>query len=127
MREAVQENTAEQAALFSALANPTRLRLFKLLCRQRDPDALCVNALAALLEVSQPAVSQHLRVLKSMGLVKGERRGYHMHYSVSQDALRHSVQLAIAALTTEHPDRDESCQDHCPQRIRKRVTEDARQ
>jgi ArsR family transcriptional regulator len=126
MQGPIQENTAEQAALFSALADPTRLRLLKLLCRQRDPDALCVNALAALLGVSQPAVSQHLRVLKSMGLVKGERRGYHMHYSVNQVALRHSLQLATAALTAKHSDRDEPCQDHCSQRIRKHVGEEAR-
>ena len=53
----VQENTAEQAAIFSALADPTRLKLVKLLCRQRDPDALCVNALASLLGVTQSAVS----------------------------------------------------------------------
>ena len=67
----MQENTDEQVAFFSALADPTRLKLVKLLHRQRKQDALCVNALAGLLGVSQSAVSQHLRVLKSIGLVKG--------------------------------------------------------
>ena len=66
-------NAVEQAAVFGALADPTRLKLVKLLCRQREPDALCVNALAGLLGVSQSAVSQHLRLLKSVGLVKGEK------------------------------------------------------
>ena len=64
------------------LPRPPRLNPVKLLRRQRDQDALCVNALADLLGVSQSAVSQYLRVLKSIGLVKGERRGYHMHYFI---------------------------------------------
>jgi DNA-binding transcriptional ArsR family regulator len=70
-RAQLQESTEEQAALFSALSDPTRLRLLKHLQRQRRPGALCVNALAGLLGVSQSAVSQHLRVLKGIGLVKG--------------------------------------------------------
>lgn len=82
-----QNNTEEQAAFFAALADPTRLKLFKLLCQQRTPDALCVNALAGLLEVTQSAVSQHLRVLKGVGLVNGERRGHHVHYFVNQETL----------------------------------------
>ena len=48
-QEQYPENTDEQAAIFSALADPTRLKLMKLLQRQRDPDALCVNALAGFL------------------------------------------------------------------------------
>jgi ArsR family transcriptional regulator len=82
------DNTEEQAAFFAALSDPTRLRLFKLLCQQRTPDALCVNALAGLLGVTQSAVSQHLRVLKGVGLVNGERWGHHVHYFVSQKALK---------------------------------------
>ncbi len=100
-RENFQQNTDEQAAVFSALADPTRLRLVKLLQRQRHPDALCVNALAALLGVTQSAVSQHLRVLRATGLVNGERRGYHIHYFVNQDALEKSRRLASAALSME--------------------------
>ena len=77
----------EQAALFGVLADPTRLKLLKLLSRQQEPNALCVNALACRLGVTQSAVSQHLRVLKSAGLVKGERRGYRIHYFINQGAL----------------------------------------
>ena len=83
----IRDKSEEQAAFFAALADPTRLQLFKLLCQQRTPDALCVNALATLLRVTQSAVSQHLRVLKGVGLVNGERRGHHVHYFVNQKAL----------------------------------------
>jgi len=115
-REKVQENTDEQAVIFGVLAGPTRLKLVKLLCHQRDPDALCVNALAALLGVTQSAVSQHLRVLRAIGLVKGERRGYHIHYFVNQDVLEKCRRLTSAALSIEEPGEQESCQEYCPDR-----------
>lgn len=57
--EEMLKNVEEQAAIFGALADPTRLKLLRLLCNQKDPDALCVTALAGLLGISQPAVSQH--------------------------------------------------------------------
>jgi len=113
-QEQFPENTDEQAAVFSALADPTRLKLVKLLQRQRDPDALCVNALAGFLGVTQSAVSQHLRVLKAIGLVKGERRGYHIHYFVNQDMLEKCRGLASAALSVEEPVEQQSCQEYCP-------------
>ena len=100
-QEQFQENIDEQAVVFSALADPTRLKLVKLLQRQRDPDALCVNALASLLGVTQSAISQHLRVLKAIGLVKGERRGYHIHYFINQEMLDKCRGLTAAALSLE--------------------------
>ena len=110
------ESVDEQAAVFGALADPTRLKLVKLLCRQQDPDALCVNALAALLGVTQSAVSQHLRVLRAIGLVNGERRGYHIHYFVNQDMLEKCRRLTSAVLSIEKPGEEESCQAYCPER-----------
>lgn len=118
----LQQDTDEQAAVFSALADPTRLKLVKLLCRQHDPDALCVNALAGLLGVTQSAVSQHLRVLKAIGLVKGERRGYHIHYSVNQDALEKCRGLASAALSMEGPGGEQSCREYCHERREQNVS-----
>ena len=88
----------EQAALFSVLADATRLRLLRLLSHQREPNALCVNALAYQLGVTQPAVSQHIRVLKSAGLVKGERRGYRIHYFINQEALTQAQEQISKAL-----------------------------
>jgi ArsR family transcriptional regulator len=114
--KSVKEDTEEQAALFGALADPTRLKLVKLLCRQRTPDALCVNALAGLLGVSQSAVSQHLRILKAIGLVKGERRGYHIHYFVNRNILKHCQELVSGVLSMGEPTKEESCQEYCPDR-----------
>jgi ArsR family transcriptional regulator len=92
------ENIEEQAELFSVLADPTRLKLLKLLSQQREPDALCVNALAFRLGVTQSAISQHLKVLKGAGFVKGEKRGYRTHYFIKQEALSKAKELISQAL-----------------------------
>ena len=119
----IRENTEEQVAVFSALADPTRLRLVKLLCRQRAPDALCVNALAAILGITQSAVSQHLRVLRAIGLVKGERRGYHVHYFVNPEALERCRNLISTLLTIEEPNTEEkACENYCPVRREQNVS-----
>jgi DNA-binding transcriptional ArsR family regulator len=86
-------STEEHAALFKALSDPSRLKLVHILCHQQQP--LCVNALAGMLGITQSAVSQHLRVLKNVGLVSGERQGYHVHYAVDLDALKHFHEVAL--------------------------------
>jgi DNA-binding transcriptional ArsR family regulator len=77
--------------IFKALSDPTRLRLVQLLnnCQEGicEGGPLCVNALAHQLGVSQSAVSQHLRILRQMGLVRGVRHGTFMHYSLDPDGL----------------------------------------
>jgi ArsR family transcriptional regulator len=98
MIEKNKANIEEQAALFSVLADPTRLKLLRLLSQQREPGVLCVNALAHRLGVTQPAVSQHLKLLKNAGLVKGEKRGYRVHYFVKREALDTAQELISAAL-----------------------------
>lgn len=91
----------EQATIFAAFSDPTRLKLVHLLAHQEVPGAMCVNALADALGVSQSAVSQHLRILKNIGLVTGERRGYRIHYSINYDALKSCHDIVLSALTTE--------------------------
>ena len=117
----LQENTDKQAMVFGALADSTRLKLVRLLCRQREPDALCVNALAALLGVTQSAVSQHLRVLKAIGLVKGERRGYHIHYYMNRDKVKDYRELLLTVLSVEEAIPEHICQNHCPERREQNV------
>ncbi|MBN2594225.1 MAG: winged helix-turn-helix transcriptional regulator [Sedimentisphaerales bacterium] len=68
--------------LFRALSLESRLRIVQLLSQR----SLCVGAISNLLGISPGAVSQHLRVLKDTGLVRAERRGYFIHYTVAPDA-----------------------------------------
>lgn len=77
--------------IFKALSDPTRLKLVKLL-NDCEPGIckggpLCVNALAQRLNITQSAVSQHLRILRHAGLVRGVRNGAFMHYSLDAEGL----------------------------------------
>lgn len=64
---------------FDALSDPTRRQLFELL--RASPRT--VNELASLLPVSQPAVSQHLKVLKEAQLVSMRKQGNRRIYSLN--------------------------------------------
>lgn len=72
------------ATLFKALSDPSRLAIFERLTRGEAP----VRALTAQFEISQPAVSQHLAVLKAAGLVTVRRDGRLMHYQVEPKGLK---------------------------------------
>ena len=68
--------------ILKALAVEPRAKIVSLLCGRY----LCAGALARILDITPGAVSQHLNVLKDCGLVTGERRGYFMHYRITEDA-----------------------------------------
>lgn len=89
------------ADILRALADPTRLRLVQLLARQSEGQALCVRALAGRLGISQPAVSQHLAMLRRLGLVQSERRGVRTHYFLDVQRLRANWTLAGRLLGVE--------------------------
>ena len=77
----------ELARFFKALGDETRLGLVALLAQQEPGRAMCVGRLARELGVTDSAVSQHLRVLKDLGLVHAERRGYRLHYFLDSERL----------------------------------------
>jgi ArsR family transcriptional regulator len=81
----------ELAAVFKALADPVRLRLFSLIASHADGEA-CVCDLTGEFDVSQPTISHHLKVLREAGLLISERRASWVYYRVAQDA--------VAALAT---------------------------
>jgi DNA-binding transcriptional ArsR family regulator len=68
---------------WTALGDPTRRAIFERLVE--GPRA--VTELASELPVSRPAVSQHLKVLKSAGLVVDRQAGKHRIYQVNRDGL----------------------------------------
>ena len=103
----------EQAELFATLADPTRLKLLQVLCRQNPPGCRCVNNLSQLLGITQPAVSQHLRVLKSVGLVIGERRGFRMHYLIDPEGLKRCQGILSTALEFDIICDDDPCRQNC--------------
>ena len=74
---------ANQSDLLTAFSDPTRQAVLNLL-RQRPST---VGELAAHLPVSRPAVSQHLQLLKSVGLVEEERRGTRHFFRLNPKSL----------------------------------------
>lgn len=77
------ETDHELARIFKVLSVGTRLRIVEML--KRHP--LCVGALSALLNVTQGAVSQHLRILRDADLVVADKRGYYVHYHLNKKTL----------------------------------------
>ena len=71
------------ARILKVLSVPARVRIVQLLKGR----ALCVNALTARLDITQGAVSQHLRIMRDAGLVVDEKRGYFVHYRLNEAAL----------------------------------------
>ena len=64
------------AELFRSLGDPTRVRIFWLLSHREE----CVINIAALLDMSSPAVSHHLRSLAQSGLIESRRCGKEVYY-----------------------------------------------
>lgn len=65
------------------LGDPSRLRIFWLLCHCEE----CVLNIASLVDMSSPAVSHHLRLLKGSGLITSRRSGKEMYYRAADTEL----------------------------------------
>mgnify|MGYP002775742180 CR=1 FL=1 len=73
------------ATLFKTLGDPTRLGVFELILRERR---MTVGQLTGSFAVSQPAISQHVKVLKEAGLVREEKEGRNIWYSADPGGLK---------------------------------------
>jgi ArsR family transcriptional regulator, zinc-responsive transcriptional repressor len=80
------------AELLKVLASPVRLGVILELERH---GTRCVHELVDALGVSQPLMSQHLRVLRAAQLVAGERAGKEIRYSITDEHVIHIVRDAI--------------------------------
>ena len=69
----------EVADIFAIVSDSTRLKIFCLLCHTED----CVINIAAAVEMSSPAVSHHLRVLKNARLVSSKKVGKEVYYTMA--------------------------------------------
>lgn len=80
------EQAQGKAQFFKALADPNRLRLLSII-KASDGGEACVCDLTAPLELGQPTVSHHLRILVDAGLLHREKRGTWAYYSIVPGAL----------------------------------------
>lgn len=80
------------AELLKVLGSPVRIRIVLAL---DDHGGRCVHELVDLLEINQPLVSQHLRVLRSASLIVGRREGREVRYAIADHHVTHIVRDAI--------------------------------
>jgi DNA-binding transcriptional ArsR family regulator len=75
---------ASLAETFGALADSNRAKIIYSLAEQE----LCVCDIACVVGISESAVSQHLRILRTLRLVKQRKEGRMMYYSLNDDHIR---------------------------------------
>jgi ArsR family transcriptional regulator len=93
--ELTQADAVQLAAAFKAIADPARLRLLSFLGAQPSGEA-CVCHLTAPLDLTQPTVSHHLKVLFDAGLLERERRGTWVYYRLAPARLA-ALRAALTA------------------------------
>jgi DNA-binding transcriptional ArsR family regulator len=80
----MQNEVVAENKIFHALADPSRRAIFESL----SGGEAAVKDLTARFEISQPAVSQHLAILKDAGLVSGRRAGRSVYYKVEPRGMK---------------------------------------
>lgn len=88
--------------VFKLLADPSRLEIFWILCHSSQ----CVVELAAKLDISSPAISHHLKLLKDGGIVVSRREGKEVYYTAAD----------TEAVRTLHRAVEDIMQVSCPER-----------
>jgi len=98
--------------IFSVFSSGTRLKILEILMEGR----ICVSVIADRLKMSQPTITQHLKVLRNAGLIDSKKVGYWMHYYVNEAGLKkikNKVNLYMDSLDV----KDTSCRvspERCP-------------
>ncbi len=79
------------AEIFKQLGDTTRIRIFFLLCHCEE----CVINISAMLDMSSPAVSHHLRPLRNSGLITSRREGKEVYYRAADTPQSHLLHQMI--------------------------------
>ena len=81
--------------IFKQLGDGSRIRIFWILCHCEE----CVMNLSALVDMSSPAVSHHLKQLKAGGLIVSRREGKEVYYKAADNpraqALHHMIEALV--------------------------------
>ena len=85
------EDVALVAEALGQMGDPTRLRIFWILCHCEE----CVTDIAVMMDITSPAVSHHLRLLKSSGLIESRREGKEMYYTAASTELAQELHHII--------------------------------
>ncbi|MBU5437084.1 metalloregulator ArsR/SmtB family transcription factor [Tissierella sp. MSJ-40] len=83
--------------IFKALGDETRLKILIILSKRR----ICAKGIAKHLDISEAAVSQHIKVLKEVGIILGEKVGYYVHYDLQEPILLEIIKF-IEQMNNDH-------------------------
>ena len=86
----------EPSEIFKVLGLDTRIKIIELL---KAKGSLGVKDITGMLGITSAAVSQHLKILKQAGLVKCERKGYWIPYSINKEGLDNCRQVLTEVCT----------------------------
>jgi ArsR family transcriptional regulator, lead/cadmium/zinc/bismuth-responsive transcriptional repressor len=86
--------TVQLAEIFKALSDPTRVRILHALSHAE----LCVGDLAAVLEMTESAVSHQLRLLRGLRVVRARREGKQVFYALDDEHVTRLFQLSLEHL-----------------------------
>lgn len=76
-------DSATVAEMFKQVSDGSRLRIFLFLCHCEE----CVSNIAAAVDMSDPAVSHHLRLMREGGLITSRREGKEVYYKLADNRL----------------------------------------
>ncbi|MEG1255787.1 metalloregulator ArsR/SmtB family transcription factor [Clostridium sp.] len=77
----------DSVKIFKAIGDETRIKILILLSKRN----ICAKGISRHLEISEAAVSQHIKVLKDVELVTGYKKGYHVIYDLNKEVLEESI------------------------------------
>lgn len=77
------EESAAVAEMFKQVSDGSRLRIFLFLCHCEE----CVSDIAAAVDMSDPAVSHHLKLMRECGLITSRRDGKEVYYKLADNRL----------------------------------------
>ncbi|MDD3503372.1 MAG: ArsR family transcriptional regulator, arsenate/arsenite/antimonite-responsive transcriptional [Clostridiales bacterium] len=98
------KNYADQARVFKAVCDEKRLYIIDLL-RQGER---CACQLLEDLDISQPSLSYHMKILVESGIVQSRQEGKWTHYSISQAGSLQAVEL-LSEITNAEDDAEAKC------------------
>ena len=82
--ENMENKYVENANLFKALSDPNRLMILDML----SDGELCACKILEALQITQPTLSHHMKILCDCGLVSAKREGKWMHYSIEAENIQ---------------------------------------
>ncbi len=83
--------------VFKAIGDETRIKILVLLSKKN----ICAKGIARHLQISEAAVSQHIKILKEANLIIGYKRGYHVIYDLNKQVLEEAIEFINALIADD--------------------------